>query len=114
MAGAGIGRGDSPLTDARSLGNSLAFHAALLLLASVAAIGVALPSRTPEARVLRAEVGPVDNRATEEGGGSPGELGGTSLPEEVRLSGEGRSPEGKAARDPADALLADVLPSPTS
>lgn len=107
--------GRTPWTDLRALGSSAAFHALVLLLASLAALGVALPRESDEPRVLRAEVGPVDNRApVGDAGGAPGELGGTNPPEAVALAADGRLREGQAPIDPsADALLSDVLPAPT-
>jgi hypothetical protein len=100
--------GDSPLTDPRSLVISLAVNGVLLLGASLMALQVVLPrEEVPEARVLRAEIGTTDNRAIEESGGAPGEIGG----EGVELSAERRK-GAPSPRDPAaDALLAEVLPS---
>src|SRR4051812_15722611 len=86
----------SPLGDPRSLGSSLVFHAALLLLASAAALGVAV-SREEDAgpKAIRAELDPVDNRADAkeaEGGGSPGEAGD-------RISGALETLNSPGARD---------------
>lgn len=102
---------DSPLTDYRSLGASAVFHLALLLLASVAAFGVGAPRMLEPPPVLSAEIGPVDNRAPlASGGGSPGDLGGTSS-EAVRLTAEARSVPGRDAAA-ADQLLAESTPAP--
>src|SRR6476646_1117878 len=53
-------RRSTPLTDPRSLSSSLVFHVFLVIVASVAALGVALPKAPPPPRVLHAELGPVD------------------------------------------------------
>ena len=101
--------GHSPLTDPRSLAISLAINGALLIGASLMALGVVLPSRDlPEPRVLRGELEPTDNRAAyEPGGGSPGEPGG----EGVELSAERRQPVAPTRDPAADAILAEVLPT---
>jgi VWA domain-containing protein len=103
----------SPLTDPRSLGMSLVFHVAVVAIASLAAISVGLPAEhEAEPTVLKGDLGPVDNRAHDTGGGSPGELGGTDT---IRLSADGQSPQSQALRDPtADALLSEILPAPAS
>src|SRR4051794_40922933 len=91
--------GRTPLTDPRSLGGSVLFHAALLLVASLIVLGSVLPGGRPAPRALVGELGPVDNRApAEEAGGGPGELGGQSTPESVRIAAEGRPTEGTATR----------------
>jgi hypothetical protein len=79
---------DSPLTSARSLGSSVAFHAALLLAASLAVFGVLAPVATaPPGVVLEASSEPVDNRVTaDDAGGGPGELGGLEPPDAVRIT----------------------------
>jgi hypothetical protein len=106
--------GETPLTDLRSLLGSVAIHALLVFLASLAALHAALPAAPPESRPIRAEIGPVDNRAGRdavagEGGGSPGEIGAYSkLPS---TSPDRRTSVAAASRDPADALLAEILPS---
>ena len=54
----------SPLTDPRALGSSVLVHAALLLVGSLIVLGATLPSASRTApKPLRAELGPVDNRA---------------------------------------------------
>jgi hypothetical protein len=100
--------GHTPMTDPRSVAVSLVVNGALLIGASLMALGVVLPTQErPEPRVLRGELEPTDNRAYESGGGSPGELGG----EGVELSAERRQPV-PPTRDPAaDAILAEVLPT---
>lgn len=106
--------GHSPLTDPRALGSSLAFHVVLLIVASVAALSVRMPTEADTtAPALRGEIGPVDNRAQPDtGGGSPGDLGGRDT---VRLAADGRSAEAQALRDPeADALLSEILPATAS
>ncbi|MFO0955872.1 MAG: VWA domain-containing protein [Isosphaeraceae bacterium] len=72
----------SPLFDVRALGGSTFVHALLLLSASAMMVTVALPRRREEARTIRGEVGPVDNRAVRfrDGGGAPGEGGGQGTP----------------------------------
>lgn len=102
--------GRAPLTDLRALGSSTAFHVLVLVLASLAALGVPLPRESATPRVLRAELGPVDNRApNDEGGGAPGALGGSDPLESVTNAADGA---GRATLDPsAEALLADVLPA---
>jgi hypothetical protein len=89
-------------------------HGLLLLLASAVVLKVAIPASDAAARPIRAEIGPVDNRADPtavagEGGGSPGEIGGLSrLP---NTSPDNRSSVAAASGYPADALLAEILPS---
>jgi hypothetical protein len=106
--------GETPLTDPRSLASSILIHVLLLLLASAAALQAALPAPDTTARPIRAEIGPVDNRADPnavagEGGGSPGEMGGLS---KVPItSPDERNSMAAASRNPADALLAEILPS---
>ncbi len=106
--------GDTPLTDPRSFASSVLFHGLLLLLASAAVLHVAMPASEPAAKPIRAEIGPVDNRADPsavagEGGGSPGEMGGLS---KVPITApDDRNSVAAASRDPADALLAEILPS---
>jgi hypothetical protein len=97
----------SPLTDLRALSSSLAFHVALLLLTSVAALRVAMPSAPPEPKTLQAELGPIDNRLhTDEGGGAPDALGSQGMPDPIRIT-----PGGRAARESVtDSLLAEALP----
>ena len=106
--------GLSPLTDPRSVGSSLLFHALVLAVASVAILRAGTVDRPDLPHVLRGEIDPVDNRApARESGGSLGELGGLGLIP-AQPSANGPSPRG-AARDPAtDALLAEILPSPTA
>jgi hypothetical protein len=74
-----------------------------------------LPTTESRPKGLYAEVDPVDNRADlpnlpGQGGGNPGEMGGTSdLP--FIAPADGTKPRG-AARDPvAETLLAEILPS---
>lgn len=107
----------APLTDLRSLASSVLFHVCLVLLASlVTVLNVALPMAGPGSKAIYTEVDPVDNRAERfpdspgQGGGGPGEIGGTSnlplVPAEL-----GTSPP-RATRDPvAETLLAEILPS---
>src|SRR3954453_8870564 len=72
----------SPLTDPRSLGSSLMFHALLLVLASLVALSGGVTEAPDLPRALSGEIDPVDNRApSRDGGGSPGELGGEGLVE---------------------------------
>jgi hypothetical protein len=112
-----IALGQTPLTDPRSLGSSVLFHAFLVLLASLmAALNVAMPMvESSRPKALHAEFDPVDNRASVppspgEGGGGAGEIGGTSSVPFVPPA-DGRKPQG-ATRDPvADTLLAEILPS---
>jgi len=102
--------GQSPLTDPRSLVISLLFNGALLLGASLMAIGMVIPrDETPTPRVLKGDLDPIDNRATpyEPGGGSPGEIGG----EGVELSADRRAPVAPTRDPTADALLAEILPT---
>ncbi len=110
--------GQSPLTDLRALGSSTLFHALVVLLASFTVLNAAMPlgGESTRPRALYTEVDPVDNRETVppspgEGGGSPGEVGGTSSVPFVS-NVEGKTPQ-QATRDPvADNLLADILPDP--
>jgi von Willebrand factor type A domain len=110
--------GQSPLTDPRALGSSALFHGLLVLLASLTVLNVAVPlgSESTRPKALFAELDPVDNRekvppSPGEGGGSPGEIGGTSSVPFVSTV-EGKKPQ-EATRDPvADNLLAEILPNP--
>lgn len=102
---------DSPLTDWRALGSSLLFHAVLVVVASLAALTVAVPAAPELSHALRGEVDSVDNRAPQDGGGSPGDLGGEGLIEALP-SASGHAARGES-RDPStDALLSEILPSP--
>lgn len=108
--------GESPLTDPRSFISSVLFHAAFLVICWLVVLNAAIPATESAAEPLRAEIGPVDNRADAdpnaiagEGGGSPGEIGGLGLttmtsPDEQNVAGAAVS------GDPADALLAEILP----
>ena len=101
----------SPLTDPRSLVSSLVFHGLLLGLASLVALSAVVPVVPELPQALSGEIEPVDNRATQEGGGSPGELGGEGLVEALPRA-DGVAAAG-ATRDPAaDALLSEILPAP--
>ncbi len=109
--------GQNPLTDPRSLGSSTLFHVLVVVLASLAVIPVALPvGASTRPKALYAEIDPVDNRETipfspGEGGGGPGDLGGTSSVAFVS-SNDGTQRQ-EATRDPvADNLLAEILPNP--
>ena len=106
----------SPMADPRSIGSSLVFHLILLGVASAAALSVATsgePDKGP--RAITAELDPVDNKAGDtsvEGGGSPGALGD-------RITAALEGAESPATPDsgrqaPADALLAEILPTPAA
>lgn len=109
--------GAAPLTDPRSLASSVLFHVCVVLVASlVTVLNVNLPVTAPASKAIYTEVDPVDNRAERfpdspgQGGGSPGEIGGTSnlpfVPADL-----GTDPP-KATRDPvAETLLAEILPN---
>ena len=103
--------GRSPLTDPRSLGSSMLFHAMLILLASVAAFGVVVPSAPDLPKVLHGELDPVDNRAAKTGGGGPGELGGEGVTE-VHPAATGQVKRGQPLDPSTDALLREILPAP--
>jgi von Willebrand factor type A domain len=107
--------GESPLTDPRSLASTVLFHGFLLLLFWLVVLNAAMPATESAAQPIRAEIGPVDNRADAnpnavagEGGGSPGEMGG--LGKVPLTSSDDRSSVAATSRDPADALLAEILP----
>jgi hypothetical protein len=103
----------SPLTDPRALVSSLVFHGLLLGVASMLAFSAAAPVLSEAPAALSGEIEPVDNRAPQEGGGSPGELGGQGLVEALPRA-DGVAQEG-STRDPsADALLSEILPAPTA
>ncbi len=120
----------SPWTDPRALFGSVAFHAVLLVVASALVLGIAVPRPSePPARVLKGEIGPVDNRApTDLPGGAPERLGGEGRVEGVSvevdgprppkdaeaeaLLAEALSPTGKARTDPGPAGEIGVLPGP--
>lgn len=105
--------GRTPLTDPRSLGSSLLFHAALLLAASLIVLGSILPGEEKGPRTLLGDLGPVDNRAPlQEAGGGPGAFGDPSARETIRIAADGRSAEGDAPRvGAAVALLSEILPA---
>jgi hypothetical protein len=102
--------GQSPLTDPRSVLISLLLNGALLLGASLWALGIVMPQdETVTPHVLRGDVESTDNRAipVDSGGGAAGELGG----EGVELSADRMTPA-PPTRDPAaEALLSEVLPT---
>jgi hypothetical protein len=109
--------GETPLTDLRSLGSSALYHVLIVILASLAVIPVTMPfSDSTRPTALYGEIDPVDNRdsvspSPGEGGGGPGEIGGTSSIPFVSTTG-GTTPQ-EATRDPiADNLLAEILPNP--
>jgi von Willebrand factor type A domain len=110
----GIPAGEGPLTDLRSVGSSAAFHVILVVVASLTALNVALPLATTRPKALYGEIDPVENRADVprspgQGGGSLGDIGGTSSLPFVPPS-DGTIPRG-VTRDPvADSLLAEILP----
>ncbi len=108
--------GATPLTDPRSLAGSALVHVCLLLVVSLKILNAALPETVPASKALYAEVDPVDNRAERfprvpgEGGGSPGEIGGTSTLPFIPVD-NGKDPQ-NATRDPgAETLLTEILPS---
>ena len=109
--------GRDPLTDPRSLGGSALFHALVLVVASLTILNGAIPlAESTRPKALYTEIDPVDNRdrippAPGEGGGGPGEIGGTSSAPFVSTVDGIKHQE--ATRDPvADNLLAEILPSP--
>jgi hypothetical protein len=91
--------------------SSAVFHAAILLIASIAAVRfVHTPPVTPS-RVLQADLTPIDNSAAAEaGGGAPGTDGGKgrewTVP--VQVAPSNSTPVGSAAAS----LMDDVLPRP--
>jgi von Willebrand factor type A domain len=115
--------GKTPLTDPRSLGGSLLLHAALAVIASLAAIGVAIQQEPDGPRPIQGALEPVDNRAKpdESGGGAPGELTPDRLASAVASlappSPATTAPGALLTHDPAtDALLSEIVPTraPTS
>jgi hypothetical protein len=109
--------GQTPLTDPRSLGSSALFHMLLVLLASLLIVNAAVPlADSSRPKALYGEFDPVDNRANVppspgQGGGSPGEIGGTSSVPFVPPA-DGTKPQGATRDAAADALLAEILPNP--
>ena len=109
--------GATPLTDPRSLVGSALFHVCLLLVVSLKILNAVLPQTAPAStKALYAEVDPVDNRAERfprspgEGGGGPGDIGGTSTLPFIPVD-NGKDSQ-NATRDPAaETLLAEILPS---
>ncbi len=107
--------GESPLTDIRSLASSVIFHGLFLVICWYFVLGaseIAVESSQP----IRAEIGPVDNRVDAnpdavagEGGGSPGEVGGLGML--AMTSPDDRTSVAASNRDPAQALLSEILPS---
>jgi hypothetical protein len=106
-------RGQSPLTDPRALLSSALFHLLLLIVVSVAALGAILPVAPPAlSNPLRGELGPVDNQAPSEAGGSPGEPGGVGT---IPVALQDASAPGAARNDAAaEALLSEILPALSS
>lgn len=109
----------SPLTDPKSITGSLAFHLLVLFIASVAALGVALPEPSERPRVLRGELDPVDNKAKPEGegGGAPGPLGPDRLAAALEPVAPSQASEPNATDAPpapAEALLSEILPAQSS
>ena len=105
-----IALGRSPLTDPRALSSSMVFHVALLLIASAAVVGIAAPGASGPPQAILGEIGPVDNRAGESGGGGAGDLGGMGTAERVAVSAEG----GARDKDAENELLSDILPAPAA
>ncbi len=110
--------GKTPLTDPRSLGGSLLFHAVLAVLASLAAISVAIQKEPEGSKALQAALEPVDNRSKpdESGGGSPGELTTERVAEAVASlappSPAPTTPGVLPAHDSAtEALLSEIVPT---
>ncbi len=103
--------GRSPLTDPRALVSSLAFHTLLLGLASVVALSAVVPAAPEAPPSLSGAIEPIDNRATPEPGGGPGEQGAQAVMEALPASPE-TDPAPPTQRDPsADALLSEILPA---
>lgn len=108
---------DTPLTNPRSLLSSVAFHATLLLLASLVVLTAVIPDSAKPNRVMRAEIGLVDNRVLEgEGGGGPGELGSARGAVSIPLMADGEQVEALAsverpALDLPGVEPAGILPS---
>ncbi|MGO9600888.1 MAG: vWA domain-containing protein [Isosphaeraceae bacterium] len=105
--------GQTPMTDPRSLGSSVAVHLVLLAVASLSLWSVALPRASEGPSVLSGELEPVDNRADKgnipgSGGGSPGPIGGLG---NVAFMAPPAGANSQANVDPAaDALLREILP----
>jgi hypothetical protein len=109
--------GAAPLTDPRSLGSSVLFHiGVVVIVALIPMLNVTMPTTGPSSKAIYTEVDPVDNRAERfpdkpgQGGGGPGEIGGTSnlpyVPADL-----GKSPP-RPTRDPVtETLLAEILPT---
>ena len=96
--------GQTPLTDLRSLGSSTLYHVLVVILASLAVIPghIAVRRESTRPKALYAEIDPVDNRESVppspgEGGGGPGEIGGTSSIPFVSTTG-GTKPAGGHSR----------------
>ena len=105
-----IALGETPMTDPRSLAISLSINGLMLFVASLAVMGV-VANRRVEAlpKVLYGELDPVENLApAESGGGGEEALGGTGA-FAVTTDANGASVPPKES--PADALLAELLPS---
>lgn len=102
--------GESPMTDPRSLMISLTVNGLMLFVASMIVIGVVQTTQPdPPSTFVRGELEPVDTVAPpDSGGGAPGELGGVGMVL-VKTDSDGSSVPFKDS--PADALLAELLPS---
>ncbi len=106
--------GRTPLTDPWAILTSGAVHAGLLLLGSLVVLSASVPGSARGPKALHAELDsavdrpPVVPPQPGEGGGGPGQMGGTSRLPRTQLDHE--SPQG-ATRDPlADTLLTEILP----
>jgi hypothetical protein len=108
--------GRTPLTDPRSLGSSVVFHAVLLLIASAAALSASMPVEPDQPRTLQGELDPVDNRAKPDGsgGGSPGDLGAEQLAAALDPLPPASPSATTTTAAPAEALLSEILPTPSS
>ena len=114
--------GQSPMTDPRSVGASILFHGLLIAILSILALWAVLRQEPEGPKAIQGELGPVDNRATEEStgaGGSPGELNAERLASAVASlappAASATMPLSRPTSDPAaDALLSEILPTPSS
>lgn len=101
-----------PLLDPRALLGTVVVHAVLgVLVVTFAAVGARLVEPARErSHPLRAELGPVDNRALDDGaGGSPGESGGDGEAATVRLE-PAASDTGPAAELPSPIVVIEPAP----
>ena len=109
----------SPMTDPKSLASSLLVHGLLMVIVSAAAFSAGDPVElNPGPKAIMASLDPIDNRdkvLEGEGGGGPGEVGSEQFAPSLDPKPANAEVSRTAASNPtADALLAEILPTPVA